>query len=130
MIVVDFGTATTFDAIAEDGAYLGGAIAPGINISINALFENAAKLMHIDICQPRKVVGKNTVESLQSGIYYGFLGQMEEIIRQMKVEMGNSPKVVATGGLAELVAVDSELVDAIDKNLTLKGLKTVYDRIN
>lgn len=130
LIVVDFGTATTFDAIAEDGAYLGGAIAPGINISINALFENAAKLMHIDICQPRKVVGKNTVESLQSGIYYGFLGQMEEIIRQMKVEMGNSPKVVATGGLAELVAVDSELVDAIDKNLTLKGLKTVYDRIN
>jgi len=129
LIVVDFGTAITFDAIAEDGAYLGGAIAPGINISIDALFERAAKLMRIDIRRPGKVIGKNTVESLRSGIYYGFLEQMEGIIRRMKDEMGNNPKVVATGGLAELVAVDSELVDVIDKNLTLKGLKTLYSRI-
>lgn len=129
LIIVDFGTATTFDAVAEDGAYLGGAIAPGINISIEALFERAAKLMSIDIRRPRNVIGKNTIKSLQSGIYYGFLGQMEEIIRRMKIEMGNDPKVVATGGLAELVTADSELVDVVDRELTLKGLKTVHDRV-
>lgn len=129
LIVVDFGTATTFDAVAEDGAYLGGVIAPGVNVSINALFEKAAKLMRIDIRQPGKVIGKNTVEALQSGIYYGFLEQMEGMIRRIKNEMGNKPKVVATGGMAELFAGDSELVDVIDKNLTLKGLKTVYGRM-
>lgn len=127
LIVVDFGTATTFDAVAEDGAYLGGAIATGVNVSTNALFEKAAKLMSIDIRQPEKAIGKNTVEALQSGIYYGFLGQMEEIIRRIKDEMGGRPKVVATGGLVDLFAADSELVDVIDKNLTLKGLKTVAD---
>lgn len=129
LIVVDFGTATTFDAVAEDGAYLGGAIAPGINISINALFERTAKLMRIDIRRTEKAIGKSTVESLQSGIYYGFFGQMEEIIRKIKEEMGNNPKVVATGGLVDLFADDSDLVDIIDKNLTLKGLKILYFRI-
>lgn len=127
LIVVDFGTATTFDAVAEDGAYLGGAIATGVNVSTNALFKKAAKLMSIDIRQPEKAIGKNTVEALQSGIYYGFLGQMEEIIRRIKDEMGGRPKVVATGGLVDLFAADSELVDVIDKSLTLKGLKTVAD---
>jgi len=130
LIIVDFGTATTFDAVAENGAYLGGAIVPGIKISIEALFEKAAKLMSIDIERPDKVIGENTIECLQSGIYYGFLEQMEGIIHRMKNEMGNNPKVIATGGLAELVAVDSKSVDVIDKELTLKGLMIINARIN
>ena len=128
-IVVDFGTATTFDAVPEDGAYLGGVIAPGIGISANALFERAARLKRVELRRPKKVIGKNTDACVQSGFYYGFLGQMEEIIRHMKVEIGGAPKVIATGGLSRLFAVDSQLVDKIDLDLTLKGLQIIYERL-
>jgi type III pantothenate kinase len=128
-IVVDFGTATSFDAISEEGAYLGGVIAPGIGISANALFERAARLKRVELRRPEQVIGKNTDACVQSGFYYGFLGQMEEIIRRMKVEMGGDPTVIATGGLARLVAADSQLVDKIDLDLTLKGLQIIYERI-
>jgi len=128
-IVVDFGTATTFDAVSEDGAYLGGVIAPGIGISANALFDRAARLKRVELRRPKKVIGKNTDACVQSGFYYGFLGQMEEIIRHMKVEIGGDPKVIPTGGLSRLFAVDSQLVDKIDLDLTLKGLQIIYERI-
>jgi type III pantothenate kinase len=128
-IVVDFGTATTFDAVSEKGAYLGGVIAPGIGISANALFERAARLKRVELRRPGRVIGKNTDTCVQSGFYYGFLGQMEEIIRQMKIEIGGAPKVIATGGLSKLFAADSQLVDKIDLDLTLKGLQIIYERI-
>lgn len=128
-IVVDFGTATTFDAVSEYGAYLGGVFAPGIGISANALFERAARLKRVELRRPEQVIGKNTDACVQSGFYYGFWGQMEEIIRHMKVEIGGAPKVIATGGLSRLFAVDSQLVDKIDLDLTLKGLQIIYERI-
>ena len=128
-IVIDFGTATTFDSVSEEGAYLGGVFAPGIGISANALFEHAARLKRVELRRPEQVIGKNTDTCVQSGFYYGFLGQMEEIVRRMKVEMGGDPTVIATGGLARLVAADSRLVDEIDLDLTLKGLQIIYERI-
>ena len=129
LIVVDFGTATSFDAVSADGSYLGGVIAPGIGISVDALFARAARLARVELRRPGRVIGKNTAECIQSGFYYGFLGQMEEIIRRMKEEIGDKPRVIATGGLARFIAADSQLVDRVDANLTLKGLRVLFDRI-
>ena len=129
LIVADFGTATTFDAVSADGAYLGGVIAPGIQISMDALFDRTALLRRIDLSPPPNVIGKNTADCLRSGFYYGFLGQMEGVIRRMKAELGEDAKVIATGGLADLVAKGSELVDFVDPDLMLKGLSILYDRI-
>jgi type III pantothenate kinase len=129
LIVVDFGTATTFDAVSADGAYLGGVIAPGIGISMDALFERTALLRRVDLSRPPSVIGKNTTTCIQSGFYYGFLGQMEGIIRRMKAELGEGAKVVATGGLASLIAKDSNLVDVVDPDLLLKGLLVIYNRM-
>ncbi len=129
LIVIDFGTAITFDAVSIDGAYLGGVIVPGIRISSEALFERAAQLAKVEIRRPERVIGKNTTEHVQAGIYYGFLGQMEEIVRQIKKALPGDPKVIATGGQSRLIAANSELVDIIDLDLTLKGLKVLYDRI-
>jgi len=129
LIVVDFGTATSFDAVSPDGGYLGGVIAPGIGISADALFARAARLARVELRRPGRVIGKNTAECIQSGFYYGFLGQMEEIIRRMKEEIGDNPDVIATGGFARFIAADSQLVDKIDANLTLKGLRVLFDRI-
>lgn len=127
-IVVDFGTATTFDAISARGEYLGGVIAPGIGISAEALFERAAKLPRIDIAKPKVVVGKNTVGSMQAGMYYGYLGLVEGIVTRMKAEMEGDPVVVATGGLSHLILAESKLVQHVDPFLTLTGLRIIYER--
>lgn len=126
LIVVDFGTATTFDAISADGAYLGGAIAPGIGISTEALFERAAKLPRIDLTSPKAVIGKTTVASMQSGIIYGFAGQVDEVARRMRKELGGRAKVVATGGYGPLIAKETSTVDVVDPFLTLEGLRLIY----
>ncbi|SHJ51297.1 type III pantothenate kinase [Desulfofundulus thermosubterraneus] len=128
LIIVDFGTATTFDAISARGEYLGGAIAPGIGISTEALFARAAKLPRVELVRPPAVIGKNTVSSMQAGIIFGFVGQVDEIVRRMKAELGGDPTVLATGGLAELIARESRTIDRVDPLLTLKGLRLIYER--
>ncbi len=127
LIIVDFGTATTFCAIAEQGDWIGGSIAPGLGISSEALFQRTAKLPRVEITRPRNVIGKNTVSSIQSGLYFGYIGLVESIVSRMKTEMGCNPKVVATGGLAELIAGESKLIDVINSNLTLEGLRYIYE---
>ena len=128
LIIVDFGTATTFCVISAHGEYLGGAIAPGINISTEALFIRAAKLPRVELVKPPTVIGKNTVNSMQSGILYGFVGQVDEIVRRIRKELGENPFVLATGGLAELMARESSTINEIDPLLTLKGLQIIYER--
>src|SRR5437762_7191913 len=127
-IVVDFGTATTFDAINATGEYLGGVITPGITISSDALFERAAKLPRVEIKRPEKVIGSATVEAMQSGLYYGYVGLVDDILRRMIAELGGSPRVIATGGLAPLIAKGSRYVEIVDETLTLEGLRLVYER--
>jgi type III pantothenate kinase len=127
-IVVDFGTATTFDVISERGEYLGGAIAPGISISAEALFRCAAKLPRIDIARPKEAIGKSTVTSMQSGLYYGYLSLVEGMLARIKAEMSLDPIVVATGGLAHLIVGSSPLISHIDPLLTLEGLRILYER--
>ncbi len=125
VIVVDFGTATTFDAISEKGEYLGGIIAPGLGISAEALVSRASKLPPIEIKKPPQVIGDSTVTSMQSGLYFGYLGLVEGILGKMKEELGEV-QVVATGGLAALVAADSEAIDRVEENLILYGLNIFY----
>ena len=127
-IVVDFGTATTFDAINSKGEYLGGVITPGITISSDALFERAAKLPRVEIKRPQKAIGSATVEAMQSGLYHGYVGLVDGILRKMIDELGGSPRVIATGGLAPLIATGSEFVELVDETLTLEGLRLVYQR--
>ncbi|MTI83293.1 MAG: type III pantothenate kinase [Firmicutes bacterium] len=128
LIIVDFGTATTFCAISARGEYLGGAIAPGMGISTEALFSRAAKLPRVEISKPPSVIGKTTVNSMQSGIFYGFVGQVDEIVRRMKTEMKSEPTVIATGGLADLIFTASNTINKVDQMLTLTGLRIVYER--
>lgn len=128
LIVVDFGTATTFCYIDERGQYWGGAIAPGIGISTEALVSRAAKLPRIEIAKPSNVVGRNTIAAMQSGIYYGFVGQVEGIVRRITAEYDTNPTVVATGGLASLVANETECIHIVDPDLTLKGLRLIFQR--
>ena len=127
-IVVDFGTATTFDSISAKGEYQGGAIAPGIGISADALFQHASKLPRIELIRPRTVVGKNTVQSMQAGIIYGYVGLVDGLVRRMATEMGGAPNVIATGGLARLIASESTTIAHVDDELTLKGLKIIHQR--
>jgi type III pantothenate kinase len=127
-VIVDFGTATTFDLVSADGRYLGGVIAPGLTISSEALFARAARLPRVDLRRPANLIGTNTVASMQSGIYYGYLGLVDGILARMKQEIGELKTVVATGGLAALMATDSEHIAEVDPELTLKGLKIIYDR--
>lgn len=127
LIIVDFGTATTFCAIGENGDYLGGAIAPGIGISTEALFQRAAKLPRIELVKPKSVICRNTVTSMQSGIIYGFVGQVEGIVKRMKEEMGQEAYVIATGGLANLIAQETSIINAVEHFLTLEGLRIIYD---
>jgi type III pantothenate kinase len=128
-IVVDFGTATTFDAINSRGEYLGGVITPGITISSDALFARAAKLPRVEIKKPEKVIGTSTVGSIQSGLYYGYAGLVDGILRRMIEELGEKTHVVATGGLAPLISPASELINTIDDTLTLEGLRLIYEKV-
>ncbi|SCY99548.1 type III pantothenate kinase [Alkaliphilus peptidifermentans] len=129
LIIVDFGTATTFCAISQKGDYLGGTIAPGIKISSDALFQRAAKLPRVELIKPGKVICKNTNNSIQSGVIYGYVGLVEYIVRKMIQELGGEDvKVVATGGLASLIASETNYIHIIDKLLTLDGLRIIYDR--
>lgn len=127
VIVVDFGTAVTFDYISAEGAYSGGAIAPGISISTDALFQRAAKLPRVDISRPASVVGRSTLESLKAGIFYGSVSMVDGIVERMRKEVGTKPKVVATGGMATLIADECKTIDYVDEFLTLKGLKLIYE---
>lgn len=129
-IVVDFGTATTFDAITPAGEYLGGVIAPGIVISAEALYEHAARLPRIEIQRPEKVIGTSTVGSMQSGLFYGYVSLVDGIIARMKQELGPNTRVVGTGGQAPFIRQEARLLEAIDANLTLDGLQLVAARLN
>jgi type III pantothenate kinase len=127
-IVVDFGTATTFDVISANGEYLGGAIAPGLGISADALFARAARLGRVDIKRPAKVIGTNTVSHLQSGLYYGYIGLVDGILERIVTELGAQPNVIATGGLARQISEDSRFIATIDDMLTLDGLLILFER--
>jgi len=127
VIIVDFGTATTFCAVNKEGAYLGGAIAPGIEISAEALAEKTAKLPKIEIIKPKKSIGSNTIAAMQSGIFFGYLGITNELIRRFKRELGEDSLVIATGGQAELIGNESKLIDKINPFLTLQGLRMIYE---
>ena len=122
LIVVDFGTATSFDAVSKNGNFIGGAIAPGIGISSEALFSHAAKLPRVELKKPRKAIGTNSVTAMQSGIIYGFVGQVEALIDKFKKELSSGCTVVATGGLVELIAPETDLIDEVELFLTLEGL--------
>jgi type III pantothenate kinase len=127
-IVVDFGTATKFEVISERGEYLGGVIAPGLNLSADALFARAARLSRVDIKRPAKVIGTNTVGHLQSGLYYGYIGLVDGVLERIFEELGAKPRVIATGGLAHMVAADSKYITEIDDKLTLDGLRILFER--
>jgi len=127
VIVVDFGTATTFDCVSEQGEYLGGTIATGIIVSAEALFGSASKLPKVEIITPKTVIGKNTVHSIQAGLVFGYAGLVDGIVERIKQEMGTSPRVVGTGGLADIIASESRTIESIDNLLSLKGLRLVYE---
>ncbi len=126
-VVVDFGTATNFDVVAEDGAYVGGVIAPGVNLSLEALHSGAAALPHVDISQPDKVIGTNTVGCIQSGVFWGYTGLIEGIVARIKDEYGVPMKVIGTGGLASLFEQGDHLFDTIEDDLTMHGLTVIYN---
>jgi type III pantothenate kinase len=125
--VVDFGTATTFDAISAEGDYLGGAIAPGIAIAADALFQRTAKLPRVDLQRPPSAIGKNTVNSLQSGLLFGYVGLVEGMVARFRAELGPEMKVIGTGGLAELIARETHAIDILAPWLTLDGLRIIYE---
>ena len=127
-VVVDFGTATTFNAINARGQYVGGIITPGIMISSDALFERTAKLPRVDIRRPQTVIGSSTIAAMQSGLYHGFVGLVDGVLRKMIEEIGDQPRVIATGGLASLIATGSEFIELVDDTLTLEGLRLIYER--
>jgi type III pantothenate kinase len=128
LIVVDFGTATTFDAITARGEYLGGAICPGVQISADALFQRAARLPRIDVRKPATVVGRTTISSMESGLFYGYVGLVEGLVRRMSDELGGQAVSVATGGLASIIVPETSLIQHVDADLTLHGLRIVWER--
>lgn len=132
LIILDFGTATTYCAVTKEGNYLGGCISPGVKISSDALFERAAKLPRIELEVPKSIICKNTITSMQAGILYGYIGQVEYIVKKMKKEMQelgfDNPYVVATGGLANLIAKETKIIDKVDSSLTLEGLRIIYEK--
>lgn len=133
LIVVDMGTATTFDIVADNGDYLGGVIAPGIGISTEALFQKAAKLPRVALVNPKTVLCRNTIAAMQAGVIFGFVGQIDEVVRRIKIEAKeklhyDNIKVIATGGLAQMIAKESKTIDKVDTFLTLTGLRILYER--
>jgi len=126
-IVVDFGTSTNFDVVSSDGEWLGGVLAPGIEISMDALFERAARLFRVEFTAPPTVIGKTTAASLQSGLVYGFVGQVDEIVTRIRGELGTEARAIATGGLADLIAPHSSTIELVDPWLTLEGLRLVWN---
>src|SRR6185369_4328729 len=128
VIVVDFGTATTFDCVTPKGEYLGGVITPGVQISAEALFSRAARLHRVELALPPRVVGRNPVHSMQSGIVYGYAGLVDGLVARLKRELGYPCRVVATGGLARLIAPQTEAIEEVDDNLTLTGLRLIFER--
>ena len=128
VIVVDFGTATTFDAISGKGEYLGGVICPGIQISADALFQRAARLPRIDVQKPKQVIGRTTVGSMESGLFYGYVGLVEGLVQRIRGELGSSAVCVATGGLADVIAPETSTIQEVDPELTLRGLRIVWER--
>ena len=127
-VIVDFGTATTFDVVSAKGEYLGGAISPGLGISADALFSRAARLGRVEIKRPAKVIGTNTVTHIQSGLYYGYIGLVDGILERIMTELGAPARVIATGGLARLISEDSRFITEIDDMLTLDGLLILFER--
>lgn len=127
VIVVDFGTATNFDVVDSDGAYVGGVIAPGVNLSLEALHQAAAALPHVDVSMPERAIGTNTVACIQSGVFWGYIGLIEGIIRRIRAERDRPMKVVATGGLAQLFDQGFDGFDAIEDDLTIHGLRIIYE---
>jgi type III pantothenate kinase len=127
-IVVDFGTATTWDVVTPKGEYLGGVIAPGIEVSSNALYEHASKLPRVQIVRPKAVVGRNTEASMQSGLYYGYGGMVDSMVKKIRADLDFPCRCIATGGLAALIGEQSAAIDETDPQLTLRGLKLLYDR--
>ncbi len=127
-MVIDFGTATTFDIIDNSGNYLGGLICPGLNISAEALFTKTAKLPKVEIGKPKKVIGKTTVSSIQSGLYYGYISMVEGIVKRIKGEVGDFASIIATGGISSILAHECPFIDDVDEDLTLKGLYIIYEK--
>ena len=127
LIIVDFGTATTFDVVDKDGAYVGGVIAPGVYLSLQALHQMAAALPHVDIARPKEVIGTNTVACMQSGVFWGYIGLVKEICRKIIEEKQEVMKIVATGGLAPLLQSSDQLFEAVEDNLTMHGLRLIFD---
>jgi type III pantothenate kinase len=128
MVVVDFGTATTLDAITAKGEYLGGAICPGVQISADALFQRAARLPRIDVRKPPRVIGRTTVGAMEAGLFWGYVGMVEGLVRRMSDELGGQALCIATGGLAEVIAPETSLIEHVDADLTLYGLRLVWER--
>jgi type III pantothenate kinase len=126
--VVDFGTATTFDAISAKGEYLGGVICPGIQISADALFQRAARLPRIDVRKPKQVIGRTTIGSMESGLFYGYVGLVEGLVQRIRGELGSSAVCIATGGLADVIAPETKMIEEVDPELTLRGLRIVWER--
>ena len=128
VIVVDFGTATTFDAISSKGEYMGGAICPGVQISADALFQRAARLPRITVSKPPQTIGRTTVEAMESGLFYGYVGMVEGLVRRMTAELEGKAICIATGGLASTIAPETAVIDHVDRDLTLQGLRIVWER--
>ena len=129
-IVVDFGTSTNFDVVSREGEYVGGVLAPGVEVSMDALFARAARLTKVDFSEPPAAIGKTTEQALQSGLVYGFAGQVDGIVKRVRAELGGEARVIATGGLADLIAPHAETIELVDPHLTLEGLRLVWSRNN